>query len=514
MEYLRSCRGWLSAGRGMVPRRRRMVIVVAAGIAILIPAGAGIGDMLVIVALMVFVAQTGLALLPVVADRFLSRPEDHQGQSAEIWLSVHVPIHDEPPHLVIATLQALARQEGAPRHEIIVLDNNTADPRLWRPVEDWCHRQGAPFRFYHCDNVAGAKAGALNIALAHSDDQSTHVVVVDADYVAARDFLRTVATALASTDADFLQFPQAFEAGTPTASGLAMELADYFRRHARLADRGGAMLLTGTMSVVRKSALKAIGGWSTRTATEDAETGLSLLRAGYRGRYVDRIVGRGLMALDLEGLKIQRARWAKGNARALVLTLAEELRHRRLGLRDWCLVVVQLTAWINLTLPAVLLACATPLLWFGGFAGEARLVAGLSLATIAVAMASAAFPLLRRAHLQGWHPTTLQVALMMRLALQPTAALATLEGLLPRAQSFCRTSKMPRQDAGDPDRHPIDLRLPGLATATFLIGVGPVAPALAMACLFGALSLWTVAQAAGRRALADYASTINQGEQA
>ena len=52
-------------------------------------------------------------------------------------VSIHVPTYNEPPQMVIETLNALARLDYD-NFEVIVLDNNTPDPAVWRPVEAHC----------------------------------------------------------------------------------------------------------------------------------------------------------------------------------------------------------------------------------------------------------------------------------------------------------------------------------------------------------------------------------------
>ena len=56
-------------------------------------------------------------------------------------VSVHVPCHAEPPHIVISTLEHLARLDY-PDFEVLVIDNNTTDPELWQPVAAHCQRLG------------------------------------------------------------------------------------------------------------------------------------------------------------------------------------------------------------------------------------------------------------------------------------------------------------------------------------------------------------------------------------
>lgn len=464
------------------------------------------GFAMVVMAGLLLTLQTGVAFLPVIARRLPPAMPPHADAASPVWLSVHVPIHAEPPHIVLATLRALQRQQNAPPHEIIVLDNNTADPAIWQPVRDWCRTQGGPFRFHHREGVRGAKAGALNIALALSDPRCTHVVVVDADYITCRDFLRTAQTALTASGADFIQFPQAFEAGDRRIVGLTLELSDYFRRQARIADQGGAMLLTGTLSVIAKPAIEAIGGWCTRTATEDAETGLALLRAGFRGRYVDRVVGRGLMALDLDGLKAQRARWARGNMRTLMLGMGAEMRRPCLDMRQRVMIAMQLTAWINLALPAGLLACLSPLLHHGGHPQAAHWVAILSLASLTTALMTGIVPLMRL-RARSASVEMLAVLLATRLALQPSAAVATLAGIGQGTQGFLRTAKIACPPSSRGYRVEA-LFLPVMATLAgiALLGLSGVhMPSIAAMAAAGALPLWAAAQAVSDAALRHYA---------
>lgn len=267
------------------------------------------------------------------------------------FISVHVATHDEPPAMVIATINALARLDY-PAFEVILIDNNTSDPAIWRPVQAHMARLGPRFRFFHRKGVIGAKAGALNIALSLCDPRARYVAIVDADYQVTPDFLSTAITAFRD-DIRFVQFPQAYRNGHQAAPVVA-ELSDYFRTFPSAANRSGASLLTGTLSVIAIDALRSVGGWPTGSITEDAELGVAFWKGGVRGLYVDKVVGTGLLPLDLAGLRIQRNRWATGNMQ----TLLRALRYwRALRLRKGrTAVVAQLTAWVGfLALPMLVL---------------------------------------------------------------------------------------------------------------------------------------------------------------
>src|SRR6202048_293026 len=79
-------------------------------------------------------------------------------------VSIHVPAYREPPEMLKATLDALARLDY-PSFECLIVINNTPDPAFWRPIEEHCRALGDRFKFVRDDNVAGFKAGALRLAL-------------------------------------------------------------------------------------------------------------------------------------------------------------------------------------------------------------------------------------------------------------------------------------------------------------------------------------------------------------
>src|SRR5215470_9073300 len=60
-----------------------------------------------------------------------------------LWpkVSLHLAICNEPPAMVIETLDSLAALDY-PDFEVIVIDNNTKDPAVWRPVQDYCAQLG------------------------------------------------------------------------------------------------------------------------------------------------------------------------------------------------------------------------------------------------------------------------------------------------------------------------------------------------------------------------------------
>jgi exo-beta-1,3-glucanase (GH17 family)/cellulose synthase/poly-beta-1,6-N-acetylglucosamine synthase-like glycosyltransferase len=228
-------------------------------------------------------------------------------------VSIHVPTYNEPPQMVIETLDALARLDYDD-YEVILLDNNTADPQVWRPVEEHCRTLGPRFRFFHIDGLQGFKAGALNRALEMADPAAAFIAVIDSDYQVEPFWLRRAIPYFASPRIALVQGPQDYrDAGENSFKSMAYEEYRGFF-HIGMVERNehNAIIQHGTMTLVRKDALQAVGGWAQWCITEDSELGLKLFEAGYESAYVSQTMGKGLMPDTLEAFMSQRYRWVYG----------------------------------------------------------------------------------------------------------------------------------------------------------------------------------------------------------
>jgi exo-beta-1,3-glucanase (GH17 family)/cellulose synthase/poly-beta-1,6-N-acetylglucosamine synthase-like glycosyltransferase len=228
-------------------------------------------------------------------------------------VSVHVPCYNEPPQMVIETLEHLAKLDYE-NFEVIVLDNNTPDEATWRPVEEYCATLGPRFRFFHMDNVKGFKAGALNHALDLTDPEAIYIAVIDSDYQVEPYWLRRTLPLFASPSIAVVQGPQDYrDAHESVFKAMAYEEYRGFF-HIGMIERNehDAIIQHGTMTIVRKSALEEVEGWSTWCITEDTELGLKFFERGYGAAYIPQSMGRGLIPDTLEAFQAQRYRWVYG----------------------------------------------------------------------------------------------------------------------------------------------------------------------------------------------------------
>lgn len=268
------------------------------------------------------------------------------------FVSIHIPSFNEPPDLLKNTLKHLSLLKYK-NYEVIVVDNNTVDEAVWKPVEKYCNELGNNFKFFHIDKLEGFKAGALNFAQNKTSAEAEFVVVVDADYEVKPQFLKEALSYFVD-DVAFVQFPQAYMNITGENKGVAVEYEHFFKIYMKMANYFNCVPSTGTLVIFRRNVLNEIGFYDKKCLTEDAEIGTRLIEAGRKGIYVDKVMGRGLMPYDIEAYKKQKSRWACGNAQILKKDFLRILFDKRLNFKQKVCFFSEMTAWFNFTLIPIL----------------------------------------------------------------------------------------------------------------------------------------------------------------
>jgi len=228
-------------------------------------------------------------------------------------VSIHIPAYREPPAMLIQTLDALARLDY-PNFECVLVINNTPEPALWQPVEAHCRTLGERFKFVRVDELAGFKAGALRLALERTAADAEIIGVIDADYVVHPDWLKDLVPAFCDPKVGLVQAPQDHRDGERSVLHDAMngEYAGFFDIGMVQRNEFNAIVVHGTMCLIRRAAMEAAGGWSSDTICEDTDLGLTMLELGWQALYTNRRYGHGLLPDTFEAYKKQRDRWAYG----------------------------------------------------------------------------------------------------------------------------------------------------------------------------------------------------------
>ena len=250
--------------------------------------------------------------------RLIASPPLVPGEVPTPKVSIHIPAHNEPPEMLKQTLDAVSRL-AYPNFECVVVINNTPDPAMWMPVEEHCKMLGLRFKFLNADKLAGFKAGALRLALAHTAADAEIIGVIDADYVVQSDWLKDLVPGFADPRVGLIQAPQDHRDGARSLMHSAMngEYAGFFDIGMVQRNEYNAIIVHGTMCLIRRKALEEAGGWSSDTICEDTDLGLSLLELGWQAHYTNRRYGHGLLPDSFEAYKKQRHRWAYGGFQIL-----------------------------------------------------------------------------------------------------------------------------------------------------------------------------------------------------
>lgn len=264
----------------------------------------------------------------------------------EPFVSIHLACHNESLKVVRKTLNALAHLDYR-NYEVLIIDNNTTDPKLWKPLEEYCAQLGEKFRFFHFEHLDGFKAGALNVALSHMNPSTDIIALVDADYIVNSSFVKDSIPYFQDPDVALVQYPQDYSTINHRNQALGLEYRSFFTNLLRQADSWEAVTMTGVMGLLRADLFQKGLRWNEKCITEDAEVGVQLYQLGLQGIFMDRSMGQGLMPFDYFSLWRQRQRWVFGNMQILLRQGWKILFNQKLSWRQRWSLLAQLTAWFH-----------------------------------------------------------------------------------------------------------------------------------------------------------------------
>ena len=148
----------------------------------------------------------------------------------------------------------------------------------------------------------------------HTAADAEIIGVIDADYVVQPEWLKDLVPLFRDPTVGLVQAPQDHRDGGRSLMHHAMngEYAGFFDIGMVQRNEPNAIIVHGTMCLIRRAALEAAGGWSSDTICEDTDLGLTLLEHGWHAHYTNRRYGHGLLPDTFEAYKKQRHRWAYG----------------------------------------------------------------------------------------------------------------------------------------------------------------------------------------------------------
>ncbi len=297
-------------------------------------------------------------------------PPPPAGRSVDVF----VTCYNEPEDMVRRTL-LLARDMDYPHQTWLLDDGNRAAMRAL------AGRLGV--RYLARTHNTHAKAGNLNHALEHSSGEL--IAIFDADHAPQRHFLVRTLGYFLDEKVAFVQTPQEFFNLNSFQHRLRWrtrrlwtEQSLFFKVLQRGKDYWNAAFFCGTCAVVRRSALREVGGFAVGTVTEDLHTSLKLHKAGFRSVYHHEPLAFGIAPAQITPFLAQRVRWGQGAMQVLRkenifftrrLTLAQKINYLasistyfdgwQKGLYCVAPAVVLLTGWLPIDASGWVFLC-----WF------------------------------------------------------------------------------------------------------------------------------------------------------
>lgn len=169
-----------------------------------------------------------------------------------------------------------------------------------------------------------AKAGNINHALRHTDGD--FIAIFDADHIPQPNFLERTLGFFRDERMAFVQTPQffynlgCFESHADEDKDGHWEQQSMFFHYLQPGkQRWNAAFFCGTCAVIRRQALKEVGGIATETITEDIHTSVLMHARGWKSTYLDEHLATGMAPPDVVSYFKQRQRWALGNLRVLFI---------------------------------------------------------------------------------------------------------------------------------------------------------------------------------------------------
>ena len=230
-------------------------------------------------------------------------------------VDIFVPTFDEPEFILRRTIIGCQAIEYEPK-TIYLLDDTKRSKVAQLAAELGCN-------YLTRSNNHHAKAGNINHAIPLTNGE--FIAIFDADFIPTKNFLQRTLGFFQDDNLALVQTPQSFYNTDPIARNLGLEdiltpeEEVFYRQLQPVKDGAGSVVCSGTSFVVRRKALKSIGGFVTDSLSEDYFTGIRLSAQGYRLAYIDEKLSAGLAAENIAAHATQRLRWARGTLQAFFI---------------------------------------------------------------------------------------------------------------------------------------------------------------------------------------------------
>lgn len=239
-------------------------------------------------------------------------------------IDVLIATYNEPPELLYKTVNGCVHMEYPDKNKVHIYicdDGNRSE------MKELAQKMGVGY--LNREDHKGAKAGNLNHAM--SVTSSPLIATFDADMIPRREFLMVTAAYFVDQEIKnreleekdrikigFIQTPQSFYNPDLFQFNLFSENTipneqDYFYKDVQVSrNKSNSVIYGGSNTLISREALNDVGGFYTKSITEDFATGMLIQGKGYKCLAINHVLASGLSPTDLKSLINQRVRWGRG----------------------------------------------------------------------------------------------------------------------------------------------------------------------------------------------------------
>lgn len=245
-------------------------------------------------------------------------------------VDIFIATYNEPVDLLRKTINGCNHLRYPDKSKVHVwLCDDNRRPEMRKLAEDM------HIGYFDRDNNEGAKAGNLNNAMRFTN--SPYVVTLDADMIPQKGFLMKTIPYFVDAEKHskdnggielgLIQTPQCFYQPDVFQHALFSEKTapneqDFFYRTIEVAKTStNSVIYGGSNTVLSRKAIEAVGGFYTKSITEDFATGLLIESAGFVSLALPTPLASGMSPSTYAEHIQQRQRWGRG-----VIGTAKQLR--------------------------------------------------------------------------------------------------------------------------------------------------------------------------------------------
>jgi len=263
-------------------------------------------------------------------------------------VTIQLPIYNEK-YVAKRLVDAVCSMDyPKEKMRIMVLDDSddeTVD--LLSDIVDTYKKQGFQIEHVRRGTREGYKAGALKYAMKTTDTE--FVAIFDADFIPPSWFLKRAIPHFSKSNIGLVQcrwghINENYSAITQTQA-LSLDFHFLIEQKAK-SNSNLFMNFNGTAGIWKCACIQDAGGWHTATLVEDLDLSYRAQMKGWKCVFLPDIIVNAELPVQMNAIKRQQFRWAKGSIQCAIKLLADIILKRKVTVSAKIQAFIQLTRHI------------------------------------------------------------------------------------------------------------------------------------------------------------------------